>query len=369
MRFRLVLVGFGRVAQNLAKILIEKRTRLKRQFDFDYKVVAVVDTIKGSAMRQSGLHLERLLSLAQERGSIKDYPEGTTGLSAIETIARTDSDVLVEATWTNLEDGEPGLSHIRKALSKGLHVVTTNKGPIALAYHGLAALARRRRCHLRFEGTVLSGTPAISLGTEALAGSTINSIRGILNGTTNYILDEMAAGRTYTQALKTAQELGYAEADPSSDLEAWDSAAKITILVNVLMGGRIKPTDVRRQGITGITPEDIGDARTKGERIRLVANAYRDKDRIRAQVIPERLEESDLLSHVSGVLNAMILSTDVQPEVAVVGPGAGGESAGYALLSDLLALNRTLKDPSRIQDVFHSNQTPYRRKPMNVRRL
>ena len=344
MKFRLALVGFGRVAQSLAKTLVEKRAHLKHQFDFDYKVVAVADTIKGSVMDQRGLRLERLLSLVQEKGSIKDYKEGTKGLSAIETIARADANVLVEATWTNLQDGEPGLSHIRKALRKGLNVVTTNKGPIALAYHELAALARRRGCHLRFEGTVLSGTPAISLATETLAGSTINSIRGILNGTTNYVLDEMAAGRTYTQALKTAQELGYAEADPSSDVEAWDSAAKITILANVLMGGRIRPTDVRRQGITGITPEDISDAQAKGKRIKLVAKAYRDEGRIRAQVIPERLEESDLLSHVSGVLNAMILSTDVQPEVAIVGPGAGGDSAGYALLSDLLALNRILND-------------------------
>jgi len=347
MRFRLVLVGFGRVAQGLARILIEKRAHLKRQFDFEYEVVAVADTTKGSVMRQSGLHLERLLSLVQQSGSIKDYPGGTTGLSATETITRTDADALVETTWTNLADGEPGLGHIRKALSKGLHVVTTNKGPIALAYHELAALARRRGCHLRFEGTVLSGTPAISLATEALAGSTINSIRGILNGTTNCILDQMGAGRTYTQALKTAQELGYAEADPSSDVEAWDSAAKITILANVLMGGRIRPTDVRRQGITGITPEDIGDARGKGKRIRLVAKADRCEGRIKAQVIPERLRESDLLSHVSGVLNAMVLSTDMQPEVAIVGPGAGGDSAGYALLSDLLALKRILKASSR----------------------
>jgi homoserine dehydrogenase len=191
---------------------------------------------------------------------------------------------------------------------------------------------------------VLSGTPAISLATEALAGSTINSIRGILNGTTNYILDEMAAGRTYAQALRMAQELGYAEADPRSDIEGYDSAAKITILANVLMGGRINPAEVRREGVAAITPRDIDDARSEGRRIRLVARAYRDGGRIEAQVVPERLQENDLLAHISGVLNAMILSTDEQPEVAVVGPGAGADSAGYALLSDLLALNRGLGD-------------------------
>ena len=342
MKFRIALVGFGRVAQSLAKTLVEKQAHLKSQFGFDYKVVAVADTIKGSVMNQSGLRLEKLLSSVQEKGSITDYKEGTKGLSAFETIGRTNANVLVEATWTNLKDGEPGLSHIRKALGKGLHVVTTNKGPIALAYHELAALARRNECHLKFEGTVLSGTPAISLATEALAGSTINSIRGILNGTTNYVLDEMAAGKPYAEALRMTQNKGYAEADPSSDVEAWDSAAKLTILANVLMKGRIKLAEVRRQGITGITLEDINDARAKGKRIKLIAKAERDGRRISAQVIPDRLEESDLLSHVSGVLNAMILSTDMQPEVAIVGPGAGAESAGYALLSDLLALNRTL---------------------------
>ncbi len=342
MRFRLAFVGFGRVAQGFAKILVEKQADLRRRFGFDYEVVAVADTIKGSVMSRRGLRLQKLLSLVQEKGSIKDYGKGRKGLSPVETIAQTDANVLVETTWTNLEDGEPGLSHIRKALGEGLHVVTTNKGPIALAYHELAALARRRGCHLRFEGTVLSGTPAISLAKENLAGSTINSIRGILNGTTNYILDEMATGKTYAQALEKAQELGYAEADPSGDTEGWDSIAKITILTNVLMGGRIKPADVRREGIRGITVEDVRDAQVTGKRIKLVAKAYRDEGRIRAQVIPERLEESDLLSHVSGVLNAMILSTDVQPEVTIVGPGAGGDSAGYALLSDLLALNRAL---------------------------
>jgi len=343
MKFRLILVGFGNVAQGFASLLVKKRDYLRTRHGFEYEIVAVADTIKGSIMAQTGLDLERLLSLAHERGSIKDYPGGVRDLSGIETIEQAHADVLVEATWTNLKDGEPGLTHIKKALERDLHVVTTNKGPIALAYHELVALARRRGRHLRFEGTVLSGTPAISLGTEALAGSSIKSIRGILNGTTNYVLDEMRTGRTYEQALRTAQELGYAEADPTNDVEAWDTAAKITILANVLMDGSIRLADVHRQGITEITPEDVSDAESKGRRIKLVAEARRNERQIRAQVIPERLDQCDLLSHVPGVLNAMILSTDVQPDVAIVGPGAGGDSAGYALLSDLLALNRILE--------------------------
>ena len=340
MKFRLALTGFGNVAQGLAKILVEKREYLRRNFGFDYRVVAVADIMKSSIMSKKGLDLGRLLSIAKETGSLRDYPGGVRGRSSIDTIREANADVLVEATWTNLKDGEPGLTHIKTALNEGLHVVTTNKGPIALAYHELAALARRKRRHLRFEGTVLSGTPAINLATEALGGSTINSIRGILNGTTNYMLGEMEEGRTYDEALNMARELGYAEADPSGDVEAWDPAAKITILANVLMGGEVKLKEVRREGITGISHSDLREARSTGSRIKLVAKAYRDEGRIKAQVVPERLPDCDLLSHVSGVLNAMILSTEVQSDIAIIGPGAGGDSAGYALLSDLLALNR-----------------------------
>jgi homoserine dehydrogenase len=344
MNFRLVLLGFGNVAQGLAKILVEKRAQLRRDFGFEYEIVGVADIVKGSVMNRGGLDLGRLLALARESRGLGGYPGVTKGLSSIETIKESDADVLVEATWTNLKDGEPGLTHIRTALNEGLHVVTTNKAPIALAYHELAALARQRRRHLRFEGTVLSGTPAINLATEALAGATVTSIRGILNGTTNYILGEMEDGRTFCEALKRAQELGYAEAEPSGDVEAWDSAAKITILANVLMGGTVRLAEVRREGISRITAGDVREARLTGRRIKLVAKACGEKGQVKAQVVPERLPETDLLSHVSGVLNALVLSTDVQPDITIIGPGAGGGSAGYALLSDLLALNRALSN-------------------------
>ncbi len=342
MKFRLILVGFGTIGQGFAKILAEKREHLRRNFGFEYEVVAVADTVKGSVMNKSGLDLVRLLSLAEQKWNIRDYRGGTEGLSSIETIKQANANVLVEATWTNLKDGEPGLTHIKTALNEGLHVVTTNKGPIALAYRELADLASRRGRHLRFEGTVLSGTPIINLATEALAGSTVTSIRGILNGTTNYILSEMEAGRTFDEALKRAQELGYAEAEPSGDVEAWDPAAKITILANVLMGGKVKLSAVHREGISKTTLGDIREARSTGTRIKLVAKAYEDSGEIKARVVPERLPETDLLSHVSGVLNAVTLSTDIQPDITIVGPGAGGDSGGYALLSDLLALNLAL---------------------------
>jgi len=341
-KFRLAFVGFGKVAQGLTELLVRKHDQLKRDYGFDYRIVAVADTVKGSVMNKRGLDAERLLSLARTEGSVRAYPRGSKGLSSIETIKKADANVLVETTWTNLSDGEPGLTHIKTALTEGLHVVTTNKGPFALAYHELVALAERRRRQLKFEGTVLSGTPAISLATETLAGSTINSIRGILNGTTNYILGEMEGGRTYEEALRAAQERGYAEEDPSGDVEGWDAAAKITILANAAMDGKLKLADVHREGIVGITASDVRDAVSAGKRIKLVAAACVENGKVTAQVTRERLPETDPLSRIPGVMNAVIISTDVQPDIVVVGPGAGADSAGYALLSDLLAIDRVL---------------------------
>jgi len=344
MLFRIVFLGFGTVAQGLARILIQKESLLKRTYGFEFKIVAVSDIGKGSVLNNRGLDLSRLLAITQKRGSLDMYRGAVNGLSSLDTLRKADATMLVEATWTNLKDGEPGLAHIRTALNRGLHVVTTNKGPIALAYEELEALARKKKRHLRFEGTVMSGTPAINLVTETLAGSAVKSIRGILNGTTNYILTEMESGKSYSDALGRAQELGYAEADPTADVEAWDPTAKIVIISNVLMRGRVKVSQVRREGITKITQTDVESARLEGKRIKLVASAFREGNEVKAQVLPERVPTSDILAHVSGVLNAITVSTDVQPDISVIGPGAGGDSAGYALLSDMLAINRALGD-------------------------
>ena len=164
-------------------------------------------------------------------------------------------------TVTNIETGEPALSHCREAFGAGAHVVTTNKGPVALAWRELSELAASQGLQFRFEGTVMSGTPVLSTATEALAGCEFVRIRGILNGTTNYILSEMEQGRPYAEALATAQELGYAEADPTADVEGFDVLAKVVILANVVMRAELGVEGVSREGITGLDAEaEIGRA-------------------------------------------------------------------------------------------------------------
>lgn len=336
----MAFIGFGVVGQGLAHLLDSKRSDLRARDAFEYEVVAVSDLKLGAVYDRDGLDLGELLRLAKEEKSLSSYSGGVKGLSALDSILKTNCDVVVEATWTNLKDGEPGLTHIRTALESGKHVVTSNKGPIALRYRELIDLAKKRRVMLRFEGTVLSGTPALNLGSEALGGANFTAIRGVLNGTTNYILTRMEEGVSYEKALKKAQELGYAEADPTADVEAWDPAAKVTILANVLMDGNVDVSRVEREGITKVSASDVDEARQAGMRIKLIAKVWREDGKVLASVKPERIPVSDPLANVGGVLNAITFSSDVQEDVTVIGPGAGGGSAGFALLSDLLAINR-----------------------------
>lgn len=342
MKYKLAFVGFGAVGQGLADLLWGKRALLKERYGFEYEVVVISDFLKGSVYNPEGLDLGKLLSLVKETGRLDEYPEGEKGWDSLKSIRESNADVVIEVTYTDIQTGEPAISHIRAALKSKKHVVTTNKGPIALAYRELSELARENSVFLRFEGTVLSGTPSLNLGLEALAGAEIREVRGILNGTTNYILTEMSKGISYQAALKEAQRLGYAEAKPDADVEGWDAVAKIVILANALMGGDVKVADVERKGITGLDISDVEEAGDEGKRWKLIARAWREDDAVRAKVWPEKVGPEDSLANVGGVANALIVDTDVLGEVTMIGPGAGGREAGFALLSDILSIHRSL---------------------------
>jgi homoserine dehydrogenase len=342
-KVNLAFVGFGTVAQGCAKHLVRSAQYLEDKHRFQYKVVAIADTVKGSIRNNAqGISLSEALRVV-EQGKKLDEGElkGKLGLSPMETIKTSDADIVIEATWTNLKDGEPGLTHISTALQSGKDVVTSNKGPIALAYKKLTQLAKAKRRYLRFESTVMSGTPVFNMHEFGLQGAKIKTLRGILNGTTNYILTEMATGKGYDEALKRAQELGYAEVDPSGDVEAYDPTAKITILANSLMDAGVSYRDVEREGITHITIDDIRNAEKDSTRIKLIASASQDETgHFAVSVKPTLVPTTDILAHVTGVMNALKISMDVQPDVTIIGPGAGGDSAGYGLMSDILAIHR-----------------------------
>ncbi len=192
----------------------------------------------------------------------------------------------------------------------------------------------------RYEGTVVAGTPVLNLGEFTLAGNEITEIRGILNGTTNFILTNMEAGRAYDEVLKEAQELGFAEADPTADVEGFDALAKVVILAKSVMGADISPEDVDRTGITQISLDDVAAAKADGKRWKLIGKVTRDGSGVKASVKPEKVALTDPLAAVGGATNALTFVTDLLGEVTIVGPGAGKIETGYSLLIDMLAIDR-----------------------------
>ncbi len=187
----------------------------------------------------------------------------------------------------------------------------------------------------------MSGTPALRMGQELLVGAGVRKVQGILNGTTNYILTQMEAEASYEEALQDAQEKGYAEADPSGDVEGHDAAGKVVIIANLLMGLPLTMADVECEGITGLTPDDIADARAALERWKLIGSVEKtESGGYEASVKPVRLPLTHPLASVGGATNAITYTTDLLGDVTLVGPGAGRIETGYALLGDLLAIHR-----------------------------
>jgi homoserine dehydrogenase len=337
--YRLAMIGFGNVGQGLVTILRDQGTKLAEQYGAHFQVVAANTLSRGSIYRPDGLEAEQLLATIQDGRRLDSIPAPYHGWDALQTITGSNADVIVETSTTDLTTGEPAMTYVQTALERGRHVVTANKGPVALYYPRLAAIARSRGVALGVEGTVMSGTPALGLARDWLAAAGITRIQGILNGTTNYMLTRMAEGLSYEAALSEAQELGYAEADPAGDVEGYDAAGKVVILANLLTGAALTMEDVDRQGISGLSAADVAAAEAAGEHWKLIGTIERDGTTVQASVRPVRLPFSHPLAGVNGPTNAITYTTELLGDVTLIGPGAGRLETGYALLADLLALH------------------------------
>jgi homoserine dehydrogenase len=252
-------------------------------------------------------------------------------------IESVEAEVMVEATPTNIKDGEPGISHIKTAFKTRKHVVTTNKGPLALALPALTELADYNKVNLRFSGTVGAGTPVLELAKKCLLGDIIVSIRGILNGTTNYILTEMDEKHlTFQQALGKAQKLGYAETNPSMDIDGIDATCKLVILANWIMNKKVTLKDASVQGIRNVTLQDLEEAAKRNCTIKLIGSINGN-----LEIKPIEISRRNPLS-VGGVLNAVTFVSEFAGEETIIGRGAGGMETASAILRDLLDIKQNL---------------------------
>jgi homoserine dehydrogenase len=334
---RILIIGLGTVGQGLLEILRDKHTYLEEHHRFVPEVVAVATHTRGTLYHPDGLDIEDLLAALQKGGHLDVYPEVyglTRNWSILELIENCNADVMVECSPTDLQTAQPALDYCRLALRNGKHLVLANKGPVALAYPELAAQAADHNLLIRFESTVMAGTPTIRLGMQALRGCTITEARGILNGTTNYILTQMETGLSYAEALAQAQKLGYAESDPTADVDGWDAAGKGIILARALFNQGMTLGDMRVKGIRGISQADVQTAQQAGQRWKLIVHITPQGGRVE----PIRLPITDPLANVTGATNAVSYTTDLLGAVTLIGPGAGRQQTGFGLLSDLIDL-------------------------------
>jgi homoserine dehydrogenase len=333
---RILMVGFGVVGQSFADLIMNEAKKLDREYGLRPRIVGVVDK-NGAAIVPDGIDISKLLESVRVTGTLKgdgswEYHERA---SALDVIADVECEVMIETTPTELTKGEPGLSHIKAALGAGRHVICTNKGPLAVAMPALMELAHHNDVIFKFSGTVGGGTPVLDFAKKCLEGSRIRSISGILNGTSNYILTKMSAeGKAMKDALAEAQKLGYAEADPTYDIGGFDTAGKLVITSNYVLGTALSIKDVSIKGITGVTPEDIQRAESKGNVIKLIGRVGGG-----AKVSPEEIPKTHPLN-VSGTFNAILFQTDSAGDITLVGKGAGGRETASSVLRDLIEIRR-----------------------------
>jgi homoserine dehydrogenase len=317
---KIAILGMGAVGRGILEMVDGK--------DLGLTVTGLADS-KSALMDKDGIHIEEVLSAKLERGYC-----GDKSLSATDIVERADYDVLIEVTPTDAKTGEPATGFIKKAVGRGKHVVTSNKGPIALHYAELLSLARKHRVAVRYEATVGGAIPVMHTLQHGLAGNRVLAIFGILNGTCNFILTRMAAeGLTYDQALLEAREMGYAEADPTYDIKGIDAAIKLVILSNTIWKRNVKLGDVDITGIDMLTTDALRLAEEQNSTIRLIAEAVPERGILR--VAPRVLPKNHPLV-VDGSLNAITIETDMAGEITLIGKGAGSRETASAIIGDVL---------------------------------
>ncbi len=334
---KILVIGFGVVGRAFLRLLDERRGGLYRRFGLRPRIVGVTDS-RGSAVSESGLETEQLLAAKDNHGTVAavaGHGDTTTSIDAL--IADSDADLVVEATPSTLSAPQVAINHFKFAFRSGKHAVTVNKAPLAVAMPALFELAAHNRVQFRFSGTVGGGTPILAFARECARGDEIVRIRAILNGTTNFILSRMhASGARFEAALQEAVELGYAESDPSADIGGVDTATKIVILSNWVLGRPATLDDVKRTGIRGIATERIAEAAGRDSRVKLVGEINET-----LSVGPCEVRAGDPLD-VPENLNAVTVTLRTSGDVTLVGPGAGGAETATAVLRDVLDIWRVM---------------------------
>jgi len=358
---KLCLLGFGSVARALCGLLTAQEHMLAKRHGLRV-LIAAAGTRHGSLLDPAGMTPAEVLA------AVGDGPAPPQAArSAPELLAASGADVLVELTVMGDLSGvaagatsytPAATGHVLEAFRLGMDVVTANKGPIAWSWPEVSAVAEAEGRRIRFESTVMDGLPVFSLLEYTLPDCTLLGFDAVFNATTNFLIDAMGTGRSYEDALAQVQSDGYAEADPSNDVDGWDAASKAAALANVVMGAGITPADVERESLRDVPLERILRARTEGRRLRLVSSVRREPPapgqaappgagpsatarRVRARLRAEELDIDHPLAAVGGESLGALLHTDLMADVLVSERHALVPQTAYGVYADLLHLCRT----------------------------
>jgi len=335
---RVVLVGLGNLGRRWCELLIDKDAVLQERYGLDLRLVGAADSC-GTAYDPNGLDLKQVVALKTAGDTIANYPAvGRAGQLSVELVRQAQADILLEASPVNLEAGaEPGLSCVRTALERGMHVAMPNKGPMVVAFQELHQLAAEKGVQLRFDGTVAGGLPALYLGQRDLRGETVSKIEAVPNLTTGYVLDMVSEGVSWEEAIERARQDGSLEGDGSWDLDGWDAASKLVILTNAVLGYPAKMDDVAMTGITGLDSELLQAARQRGEQYRLLAKVVRRPDgACDLSVEPVALPADHLLGRLGQKQMGVVYYTDIYGAIAAIIDEQNPIPSAATMLRDLL---------------------------------
>ena len=347
---RIAYLGFGSVGRALHALLERRRDALAREH-------GIICSVTGVASRRIGWR-------ADAAGLDPSVPTGAACRDVRHWLAESRADVVFEAIALDPHTGQPALDYLRAAIEHGAHAISANKGPLVHGYRELLRLAADRGRQFRFEAAVMDGAPVFSLISECLPLAGLSAVRGVFTSTATVVLEAVEEGLSLDEGIARAQRLGIAEADPSYDVDGWDSAVKLCAVGNVLLGGDLRPGDVVREGIRSLTERAVHQARDKGRPFRLIGEVGRDSAGvIRARVAPRQCSVSDRLGVVRGATLVMHYEAEVFPGgLTVTSHDPDPTTTAFGMLADLVRVTRTdgREDHRHAMGDMHQQRTELR---------
>jgi homoserine dehydrogenase len=330
-----ILMGFGHVGKAFTRLVQQRRKDSAERYGFQLRLVALFKS-RGGLLLPEGTAFQKRLFVRGNDTDIERNPFWKEGRILDEAFEAHQAGVMVECTPSNIKTGEPALQFIHQAMDKGWHVVTANKGPLVVDFHGIQEKAEKNRVSLGMSGATAAALPALDIALHSLAGTKVSRVEGILNGTTNYILTRMGEGEDYATALQDAQQKGIAEPDPSLDVEGWDTAVKILIITNAIFRTANTLADVRVEGITHIPSDLLEKAKKKSGSLKLLGSIHLEDGKPKIEVRPCWLEPSHPMHGVVGSQKGITFFTDTMGAITLTGGKSDPKGAAAALLKDII---------------------------------